>query len=386
MSSLTIQKDQPAQFFGKPGASPNYSTVLPEATLAQALPVAATDMTVLILGESGVGKSVLAKYIHYHSPRHNRRFVGINVAALPDTLLESELFGYEPGAFSGANRKRPGKIRYADRGTVFMDEMGDIAQSVQVKLLTVMEEKEVAPLGTDEAYPVDVRFLIATNRDLHKAVQEGHFRLDLFYRIQGFPIAIPPLRDRKQDIAKLVRYYYNRNALRYYREDAELDIEPAALDRLLEYEWPGNIRELDGLTARMAVEFRGKTVGLRLNLLEELLKAHRPIRMQSAPLAQGIDAQPKPYSEPTYADSGMESDRDGTELRINVPSGAYTGQVRFYDAMRGLTQQIERAIISRVLEQNRWNIGRTAKVLDVSYKTLLNKINELGLRTSRARQ
>jgi len=351
-----------------------YSTILPAGILGQASQAAGTDITVLMLGESGAGKGILARYIHSQSPRHHRNFVRINVPAIPDTLLESELFGYEKGAFSGADRKRAGKIKYAAGGTVFMDEMGDIPPHMQIKLLNVMEDKEVTSLGRDEPEAVDVRFLVATNRNLEADVLAGRFRLDLFYRINVFPITVPPLRERQQDIEGLAQYFYNQNAQRYYHQDAELHLEPNALNRMLEYGWPGNVRELEGLMARMVIKFQGRSVGLRLNTLDDLLRSQKPVAMQVAQAEQPPIAEAAPYPATAHAPNG-----DATTLQVTVPAGVYTGEVLFFDTVKQANMQIRRHIIERALAANRWNRKKTAQIIGVSDKFLQSMIKEAGL-------
>src|SRR5580700_7340548 len=205
--------------------------------------VAPTRATVLLAGESGVGKDMIARAIHQHSPRKDRPFVKINCTAIPENLMESELFGYEKGAFTGANTSKPGKFEQADTGTVFLDEIGDVPGSVQVKLLRVLQEREFERLGSNVTRHIDVRVIAATNQDLRAALEQGTFREDLYYRLNVVPINIPPLRQRREDIPFLALHFVQK--LSKDLGSRAKDISPGAMDRLLEYSWPGNVRELE---------------------------------------------------------------------------------------------------------------------------------------------
>jgi DNA-binding NtrC family response regulator len=213
--------------------------------------VAPTRATVLMCGESGVGKDLIARAIHHHSPRDGRPFVKINCTALPENLMESELFGYEKGAFTGANTTKPGKFEQADTGTVFLDEIGDVPASVQVKLLRILQEREFERLGSNKTRHIDVRVLAATNVDLRAALEQGTFREDLYYRLNVLPINIPPLRERKEDIPFLAEHFVKK-----LKRDLGTPVESisdAAIQRLLEYHWPGNVRELENVIERSMV-------------------------------------------------------------------------------------------------------------------------------------
>lgn len=214
--------------------------------------VAATDSHVLITGETGSGKELAARCIHQHSVRFNKPFVAINCAALPDGLLESELFGYERGAFTGAFTPYPGKLKLADGGTVLFDEIGDMSPYAQAKILRVIDTKEVYPLGARRSVPLDTRFIAATNRDLEQQVVHGSFRRDLFYRLNVAQINLPPLRDRKEDIPALVDYYIQRYSRHTRNEFKGFSIE--AMEVLQNYRWPGNIRELMNLIERVFID------------------------------------------------------------------------------------------------------------------------------------
>ncbi|MGQ9670332.1 MAG: sigma-54-dependent transcriptional regulator, partial [Desulfosoma sp.] len=201
--------------------------------------VAEEDTTVLIRGESGTGKELLARFIHETSPRRTKRFVPVNCAAIPQGLIESELFGHEKGAFTSADRRSLGKFEAASQGTLFLDEIGDMPLDAQAKLLRVLQEKKIQRVGGQTEIPVDVRILCATNQDLESLVQEGRFRSDLFYRINVFPIELPPLRHRLEDVPLLANHF----ARRFFASD-DMEITPGAMDLLMNYSWPGNVREL----------------------------------------------------------------------------------------------------------------------------------------------
>src|ERR1700721_2017459 len=219
-----------------------------QAVLALVERVAPTNSTVLLGGESGVGKDLIARAIHQHSNRASGPFIKINSTAIPENLLESELFGYEKGAFSGATGSKPGKFELADKGTLFMDEIGDVPPAIQVKLLRVLQEREFERLGGTKTLKVDVRLIAATNRDLRAALEDGTFREDLYYRLNVVAIDIPPLREHKEDIPALANYFLER----YAKESAKTitAITPEAMKRLMDYHWPGNIRELQNIIER----------------------------------------------------------------------------------------------------------------------------------------
>src|SRR5579883_1056699 len=213
--------------------------------------VAPTRATVLLAGESGVGKDMIARAIHQHSQRKNHAFVKINCTALPENLMESELFGYEKGAFTGANTSKPGRFEQADKGTVFLDEIGDVPGNIQVKLLRILQERQFERLGSNMTRTVDVRVVAATNVDLRAALEQGRFREDLYYRLNVVPINVPPLRERKEDIPFLAMHFVRKLAPELGARAK--DISPAAMDRLVAHSWPGNVRELENTIERSLV-------------------------------------------------------------------------------------------------------------------------------------
>lgn len=248
--------DEPEPVRARPTAKTSAKTYIAESPAMRevfdtALQVADSRATVLISGESGVGKEVVAKALHEHSSRSNKPFVAVSCAALPETLLESELFGYEKGAFTGAQGTKPGRFELADKGTLFLDEIGEIPMSIQVKLLRVLQEREFERLGSSKPTRVDVRVVTATNRDLREAVEEGIFRLDLLYRLQVVELHVPPLRERVEDILPLTEHFLQK----YCADNGRplLGIDDETLTKLQGYRWPGNVRELENTIERGVV-------------------------------------------------------------------------------------------------------------------------------------
>ncbi len=218
------------------------------------------DATVLITGENGVGKEVVARLIHQKSNRKQGPFVDVNCAAIPETLIEAELFGYERGAFTGAITSKKGKFEAANNGTLFLDEIGDMPLNLQSKLLRVLQEKAIQRLGSNKNIPVNIRLICSTNKDIAKMVKEGIFREDLYYRINVIPIHIPPLRDRKEDIPELIKYYIKEFSKKYGKKFEQ--IEDKAIDKLVEYKWPGNVRELKNIVERLVIMSNSKVITL----------------------------------------------------------------------------------------------------------------------------
>jgi DNA-binding NtrC family response regulator len=250
--------------------------------------VAPSRATVLLAGESGVGKDLIARAIHFHSPRRDRPFVKINCTALPENLMESELFGYEKGAFTGANTSKAGKFEQADSGTVMLDEIGDVPGNIQVKLLRVLQEREVERLGSNKTLHIDVRVIAATNRDLRAALEDGTFREDLYYRLNVVPIEIPPLRDRKEDIPYLVRYFVDK--LSPESGGRVRGITDAAIDKLMQYSWPGNVREIENVIERSIVMTTGEKLDADDIRLDMNLRPRQQAGEMALPEGMSLDA------------------------------------------------------------------------------------------------
>ncbi len=220
--------------------------------------IAKTDVTVLLIGESGTGKEVIARFIHAHSNRARGNFVAVNCAAIPNNLLESEMFGYEKGAFSGAIRSHPGKFEQANHGTLLLDEISEMPLELQAKLLRVIQEKTIDRIGATKTTEVDVRIICTTNRDIETEVKEGKFREDLYYRINVFPIKIPPLRERKEEIPRLSRFFLDRFSRQFNKNI--IGFTESALEMLKNYPWPGNVRELQNVIERAVVLAEGERI------------------------------------------------------------------------------------------------------------------------------
>jgi two-component system response regulator AtoC len=319
--------------------------------------VADTDVTVLIRGESGTGKELAARAIHAASPRRARPFVKVNCAALPSELLESELFGFERGAFTGAIQHKPGKFEFAHQGTMFLDEISEMQLSLQSKLLQVLQDGEFARLGGHDDVRVDVRIVTATNRDLEAAVAEGKFREDLYFRLNVVCITLPPLRQRRDEIPELTDLFLARYAEHYNKPAIALSSETRRLFQ--EYEWPGNVRELENLIKRAVV--LGDDESIRQELAGAV--ARRGARPGGMPLLER-PAVPARAGSPAPA-------------RETAPPPAVGGSLK--DIARQAAREAERELIARTLQQTRWNRREAAEILGISYKALLYKIKEAEL-------
>ena len=245
-----------------------------ENVLKQARSVASTTATVLLTGENGTGKEMLARAIHAESARSSGPFVAVSCAALPETLIESELFGHEKGAFTNATQSRKGRFELADGGTLFLDEIGELSPAIQVKLLRVLQERSFERVGGTKTLTVDIRLIAASNRDLEKEVEESRFRQDLFYRLNVVPLSLPPLRERQDDIPLLAVHFAEKAAQKHARPTPQID--PILLDVLQDYEWPGNVRELENLIERLVVLERAPTLGLEF-VPEKMLRSVPPV-------------------------------------------------------------------------------------------------------------
>jgi len=297
---------------------------------------------VLVRGESGTGKELVAREVHErNSVRRNGAFVAVNCAALPSELIESELFGHEKGAFTGAAARREGKFEQADGGTLFLDEIGDMSANVQAKLLRALEERRIERLGSNESIPVDVRIVSATHRPLEQEINNGNFRADLFYRLRVVTIDIPPLRERREDIPLLAETFL-RNANEHY-ELPQRALSQSALKKMLEYSWPGNVRELKNAVDRAVIMADGDEVTAR-DLPDEV----------TAGIAKSSMVE------------GEEEEGDG----LRVP---------FTADFREDRREFERRYITRCLEHTQGNVTRAAEILDMHRQSLQHKLRQLGL-------
>jgi two-component system response regulator AtoC len=326
--------------------------------------VADTDATVLIEGESGTGKELVARALHARSPRAEMPFVKVNCAALPTELLESELFGFERGAFTGAIQHKAGKFEFANHGTMFLDEISEMSAPLQAKLLQVLQDGEFARLGGKADVHVDVRVIAATNRDLDQAVEEGHFRKDLFFRLNVVTILLPPLRDRREEIPDLVDHFLKKYSVQYNR--ARPDIPVQTLRLLMDYDWPGNIRELENVIKRLVI------LGGDFPIRKELARtAAIPLSRSPASGTARVPAD-RPGATPPPAAAAAPP-------VAAAPAALEPGTYSLKDIARTAARQAECELIARMLHHTRWNRKETAEILGISYKALLYKIKENGL-------
>ena len=318
-----------------------------KAVLASLHRAAASDATVLIEGESGTGKELFARAVHALSPRADGPFVAINCAAIPETLLETELFGHEKGAFTGAAQRKPGKFELANRGTLFLDEIGDLPLTLQAKILRALEEKQFERVGGTQLLTVDVRVVAATNRNLKQAVAARQYREDLYFRLSVFPITVPPLRDRPGDIPLLARYFVERFCRELRKKTLVLASD--AIDALTVYHWRGNVRELQNCIERAVILTDGESIHARhLSLTSHL----------DAAAAAGA----------AVVETGTTSPWDQIDL-----SGSLG------EASRRAVAEVERRKVGQALKDAAGNIGRAAEALQISHKLMLQKIRDYGL-------
>ena len=339
-------------------AVPHSASPAMRRVLAAALRAAETSIPILIEGESGVGKEWLARAIHDASPRAGSRLVTVNCGAIPEKLVESILFGHERGAFTGATEKHAGKFAEAHGGTLFLDEIGELPPEAQVKLLRAVQEGEVEPVGARSPRRVDVRIISATNRRLSREVAEGRFREDLFYRLGVFPILVPPLRERREDIAELARAFVRAFAER--QGTIARDIEPTALERLCRRDWPGNIRELENTVFRATVLADRPTLGI---------EDFPPTAREAASEVTGDEANMLHAFEAALADDRAETD-PVSDVVIDALDAS--------GEMRPLSD-IERQVIEMALDHYNGRMSQVARRLGIGRSTLYRKLREYGL-------
>ncbi|PIE63341.1 MAG: sigma-54-dependent Fis family transcriptional regulator [Desulfobacter postgatei] len=338
--------------------------------------VAKTCLNILITGETGVGKGVVAQSLHAESNRSGNNFVKINCAALPETLLESELYGYEKGAFTGAHKKRPGKFLTADKGVLFLDEIGDMPLSLQSKMLHVLQSGEFSPLGSDQEYKTDAWVIAATNQHLEENIKNKTFREDLFYRLNIIKINIPPLRERPEDIPALVEFYFKKYSAEYPEVHAERP-DSQIMARLTSYHWPGNVRQLQNCIKKQMV------LNSWDKIFEELPKDGSSTEASSPedmPQAQSSDSA---MHLPHYAfddKSGSQRMKIISEfVDLSTSSEKLFEDISLKKIKKLASDKVEKEVIIFVLEKVGWNRSKAAKILKVSYKTLLYKMNEFNV-------
>ena len=333
-----LLREEYAARYGFPRIVGEHPSMKEASEMAQR--VAAAESTVLLLGESGTGKELFARAIHHLSARSAAPFVALNCAAIPEGLVENELFGHERGAYTGAGARKIGKLEIAHRGTLFLDEIGELPPAIQGKLLRVLEEKRFERVGGTQQIDVNVRILTATNKDLRAAIEAKTFREDLYFRISAVPITIPPLRDRSDDVLLLAEHFLERFR-REFRKPS-LTLSEDARSRLLTYSWPGNVRELQNTIERAAILARGTEIDAAALQL--------------------------PAAKPSVS-----------ELPMGMLEEQFLWDGPLEDVSQRAVAHVERFKIQNALRESRWNKTRAAEKLGVSYKTLLNKIRTLGL-------
>jgi two-component system nitrogen regulation response regulator NtrX len=321
------------------GKSPGLIKVLDAVRRA-----APTDATVLLLGESGVGKELVARAIHRNSRRAAQRFIQVNCAAIPEELIESELFGHEKGSFTGATEKQIGKFEQADRGTIFLDEVGDMSQKTQAKVLRVLQEQEVERLGSARTIKVDVRVIAATNKRLEDAIERGEFREDLYFRLNVIPIVVPPLRERREDIPPLVEHFARRFSEEH---NVRRRFDPRALEALQNYRWRGNIRELRNTIERLVIMSDREVIGVN-----------------DLPADVG----------------GARGDGAGTGTVSAEAASVKTASREGAGTLREFKDASERAFLVQKLRENNWNISKTAEVIDTPRSNLYKKLEQYGIK------
>jgi two-component system nitrogen regulation response regulator NtrX len=332
------------------GGSPALRKVLEAVQRA-----APTNATVMLLGESGVGKELVARTIHRNSPRAGQRFIQVNCAAIPEELIESELFGHEKGSFTGATEKQIGKFEQADRGTIFLDEVGDMSAKTQAKVLRVLQEQEVERLGSARTIKVDVRVIAATNKNLEEAIERGEFREDLFFRLNVIPIQVPPLRERREDIPQLVQHFAKLTSEEHNLKPKRFD--PRAMEALQRYRWRGNIRELRNTVERLMIMAPGDVIRVE-DLPVEVRTDGSSASLPSRPVAQ--------------AEAGVSAPQGG-----RLPNTSDTPPP---GTLREFKEAAERAFLVGKLRENNWNISKTAEALDTPRSNLYKKLEQYGIK------
>ena len=317
---------------------------------------AASQSTVMIYGESGTGKELIARALHLNSPRASKPFIAVNCAAIPHDLLESELFGYEKGAFTGAVNTRIGRMELANKGTIFLDEIGDMPPTLQVKLLRVLAEREIDRIGSTKSTPIDIRVITATHRNLEAAIEEGQFREDLYYRLNIIPLNLPPLRDRKTDIPLLAAYFLKQ----CNGPGSSKTISDEAMNVLVNYSWPGNIRELANFVERMVVLSIGSTITPRD--LPDKVRGEVP-REKWIPLEKG--------SEPEGNPAQILQQSLKQSFHVGIPDEGIN--------LKKIVEDFEKELLIEALEKTGWVKNKAAILLNLNRTTLVEKLKKLKI-------
>jgi transcriptional regulator with PAS, ATPase and Fis domain len=323
------------------------------------------DTAVLIRGESGTGKELVAQALHHNSPRKDNRFVTINCSAVPETLIESEFFGHEKGAFTGADSRKIGKFQYADGGTLFLDEIGDISAAMQVKLLRALQEKKFTPVGSNREVEVNVRIVAATNRNLEEMIKKNEFREDLFYRLNVLPIQLPPLRERKNDVEVLASYFIDKFNQQHHKNITRL--APEAMDVLKAHNWPGNIRELENVIEHAFVIETSNEI-----TVPSLPEAVAGSQVRRAGLTVDLEGD-----DDEMIDAEGEILATGT-LDIPMPGKGFTLDINRLD-FQANKEEFERQFLISALKAFKGRINQTALHANIPKKTLLRKLQKYGI-------
>ena len=322
--------------------------------------VAPTDVSIFVQGESGSGKEVLARHIHNLSSRADKAFIAVNCGAIPKDLMESELFGHVKGAFTGAIADRKGKITAANGGTLFLDEIGDMPLEMQVKLLRVVQERVVDPVGSNSSVEVDVRIISATHRSIDDQIEKGEFRADLFFRLNVVPLLLPPLRERAEEIPEFVTYF----ASLYSNDSAPVVLDKQFMGAITEYDWPGNIRELSNLMQRVSVLYPGESVSLSA--------------MPPAMLPAGLQyLVPDDKVEAGTVAGGSEEDNSYMEIVMSAKGVSAIGNPDL--SLKETLNSVEKEMISRALNEVDGNVSMCARVLKVQRTTLIERLKKYSL-------
>jgi len=332
------------------GVSPNIARI--KELVEQ---VADTGLNIIVSGETGVGKELVVRSLYEQSNRQGKPFVKVNCAALPDGLLESELFGYEPGAFTGAQRRKRGKFELAHSGVLFLDEIGDMSLPLQSKLLHVLQGGHFSPLGSEKDVKTDTWIIAATNHDLEQEMKNGKFRGDLYYRLSTIKIHITPLRERREDIPYIIDYYLKEYSSQFNTKQ-ELKPDRRSMAKLTDYNWPGNVRELQNVLKRLLILGNGEEI------VDELLNA-------SETKPDSVSDQPVPEKAVLTEDL----------LDLKGGNGSSLTSLSLKKIRKKALDRVEREVISYVLDKTGWNRSRATKILNISYKTLLYKIKDLKI-------
>ena len=357
--------------------------------------IAPADVSVLVTGESGCGKELVAQAIHDRSERRHRPFIAVNCGAIPADLLESQLFGHKKGAFTGAIADHRGKLQEADTGTLFLDEIGDMPLSMQVKLLRVLQERNVTPIGSNQLIDIDIRVVAATHRNLEDEIAAGRFRADLFYRLNVLPVQVVPLRDRRSEIPELIEHF----AEGLKSVDRAITLAPGLSSLLQAYDWPGNVRELSNTVHRLSVLYPGQRLDLRdvdatmlpPGALEGLSELPPPSGEDGADAFEGlIEAEQADAASDVVAQKFLQDSVDASEnSQVDEEFESIVMLAQGYEdfraqgqSLKGMLSEIEQDLIARALEETGGNVSRCAKLLKMQRTTLIERIKKYELRVA----